>query len=217
MYFSLIPDLQYDLKPTKYPFNTSDYQRVKNFFRRFKVNEDLFDYAVFFTQYNITDEDRPDLLAERAYGSPFYDWVILLLNNIINPYEDWPQTEYNLKKQVSLMYDDPDAIKHYETLEKKDSKGAIVLKGGLIVDQKFNTSPFKYYDSGTKTVIQVSGSSISIPISYFQDEQKKNDEKRKIYLLKGAYFSAFVNEFREKNLYTDSSDYINKQLKKTGI
>lgn len=217
MYFSFIPNLEYDLKPTKYPFNTTDYQTVKNFFRRFKVNEDLFDYAVFFTEYNITDEDRPDLLAEKAYGNPFYDWVILLLNNMINPYSDWPQTEYNLRKQVEQMYANPDATSHYETIEKKDSKGKIVLKGGLSVDEKFYTSPFKYYDSDTKQVAQVAGNTVCYPVSFFDAERKKNDERRKIYLLKGSYFNSFVNEFRKLNLYSESSDYISKQLKKTGV
>ena len=53
MYFSLIPDIKYDLKPISYPFSESDYITAKNFFRRYQVNPDLFDYAVFYKKYSI--------------------------------------------------------------------------------------------------------------------------------------------------------------------
>ena len=50
MYFSLLPDIAYDEKPISYPFSKSDYVVTKNFFRRYKVNETAFSYAVLFTK-----------------------------------------------------------------------------------------------------------------------------------------------------------------------
>jgi len=44
----------------------------------------------------------------------------------------------------------------------------------------------------------------------------ENEKKREIYLLKPRYFQQFVNDFRKKNLYKKSGDYINQRLKKTG-
>jgi hypothetical protein len=213
MFFSYVPDLQYDTKPTKFPFGKTDYVVVKNFFRRYKINEDMLSYAVFFQKYSITDSDRLDLLAEKAYGSPYYDWVIAILNNIINPVLDWPMNEYQLRKFVEEKYDSPDDIHHYETLEIKDSKGKLVLKKGIVVDENFYNNPFKYYDSGTKK--PTTKNNVSYPVSNFEYELNKNESKREIYLLKGRYFDAFVNEFRKLNLYSKSSDYISSQLKKT--
>jgi len=218
MYFSYVPDLKYDLKPTKFPFTKTDYTTVKNFFRRFKVNEDMFNYAVFFKKYSITDADRLDLLAEKAYGSPYYDWVIAILNNMINPTLDWPMTEWQLRKFVEEKYDDPDGIHHYETRQLKDSGGKIVLKEGLIVDESFYNSSYTYYDSVQHRPIIKSNldGSICIPVTNFDYETLKNESKREIYLLKGVYFDSFVSEFRKLNLYSKSSDYISSQLKKTG-
>ena len=48
MYFSLTPDIAYDQKPIKYPFSKSDQVVAKNFFRRYKINDDIFSYATFF-------------------------------------------------------------------------------------------------------------------------------------------------------------------------
>ena len=82
MYFSLLPNIEYDEKPISYPFSESDFVVAKNFFRRYKINDDIFSYAVFFSKYAIKDGETPDSLALKAYGDVFYDWVILLLSLI---------------------------------------------------------------------------------------------------------------------------------------
>ena len=53
MYFSLLPNIEYDEKPISYPFSESDFVVAKNFFRRYKINDDIFSYAVFFQKYAI--------------------------------------------------------------------------------------------------------------------------------------------------------------------
>ena len=49
MYFSITPNILYDEKPISYPFSTSDRVVAKNFFRRYKLSDDIFSYAVFLT------------------------------------------------------------------------------------------------------------------------------------------------------------------------
>ena len=88
MYFRNLPNIGYDQKPIKYPFSSSDVKIAKNFFRRYKVNEDVFSLAVYFQKYGIVDGERPDTLADKAYGNPHYDWIILITNNMINAQYD---------------------------------------------------------------------------------------------------------------------------------
>ena len=83
MFFNIVPNIQYDEKPIKYPFSESDFVIAKNFFRRYKVNDDVFSYAVIFKKYTITDGELPSTVADKAYGDPFLDWVILLSNNLV--------------------------------------------------------------------------------------------------------------------------------------
>ena len=89
MFFSIIPNISYDEKPIKYPFSESDFVVAKNFFRRYKISDDIFSNVVLFKQYTIRDGERPDTVAQRAYGNVFYDWVILLVNNMVNAQYDW--------------------------------------------------------------------------------------------------------------------------------
>ena len=55
MYFSNIPDIKYDTKPVSYPFSESDYTTAKNFFRRYKINEDIFGYTVLYNKVAVED------------------------------------------------------------------------------------------------------------------------------------------------------------------
>ena len=74
---------------------------------------------------------------------------------------------------------------------------------------------FQYFD-GTN-VITVPGSSVSRAITAYEYEERENDKRREIYLLKRSYIPTFIKEFKKANNYKKSSDFINSRLKKTGV
>jgi hypothetical protein len=143
MYFSLSPNIQYDTKPVKFPFSQSDYVIANNFFRRFKIDEDKFSYSVFFKKYAIKEGDRWDTIADLAYGSPLYDWVLILTNNVINPQFEFPVAEYELRDLV----ENPDDVAYYETTELKNQDGDVVLEAGLKVDAAFRSRNYVFVNS----------------------------------------------------------------------
>ena len=209
MYFSLLPNIEYDEKPISYPFSESDFVTAKNFFRRYKLNDDVFSYAVFFKKYAIEDGERPDILAKRAYGDPFYDWVILLKNNMVNAQYDWPMSNHEVNKVLESEYDDAyNEIAYYETIKIGQ------YAAGLRVDEAFFNAQHKINNNGTVSI--VNGSAICGPVTVAEDFYRENEKKREIYLLKPAYFQSFVDDFRKKNLYKKDANYISQRLKKTG-
>jgi hypothetical protein len=74
-----------------------------------------------FTTYTIRDGERPEDVSMKFYGTPFYHWIIMLYNNIVDPYYDWPMSSTQFDKFVNSKYTDPFNIKHY------------VLENGAIV------------------------------------------------------------------------------------
>jgi len=209
MYFSLVPDISYDEKPISYPFSESDFITAKNFFRRYKVNDDIFSYAVIFNKYTIQDGERPDTLAQKVYGDVFYDWVILLTNNMVNAQYDWPMSNYTLYKTLESEYDDPyGTIRHYETYEIGP------YPEGLRVDEEFYNKTHKLNINGS--IVTKPGNTICRPVTVAEYYADENEKKREIYLLKPAYFRQFVDDFRKKNLYKKSDSYVSQRLKKTG-
>ena len=210
MYFSIIPNLAYDEKPIKYPFSKSDYVTAKNFFRRYKVNENVFSSAVYFNKYAIRDGERPDSLANRFYGNQFYDWVILITNNMVNAQYDWPMQNYELYKVLEQEFDDPySQINHYEIKEAMGHYAA-----GLHVDKAFYDGTHKLNIDGVVTL--KNGNEIASPITVAEHYHVENEKKREIFLLKQNYVQSFVDDFRKQNIYKKDANYISQRLKKTG-
>ena len=208
MFFSLTPNVLYAEKPISYPFSQSDYVIAKNFFRRYKINDDLFSYAVIFKQYTINDGERPDTLAKKMYGNAFYDWVILLTNNMVNAQYDWPLSNYALNKTLESEFDDPyGTIRHYETYEIAQ------YPAGLHVDADFYNSTHKLNINGKYEI--KNGNEICRPVTIAEYYTEENEKKRKIYLLKPEYFRSFVDDFRKKNIYKKSDSFISSRLKVT--
>jgi hypothetical protein len=209
MYFSLVPNIAYDEKPIKFPFSESDYVIAKNFFRRYKVNDDIFSNVVYFKKYAITDGERPDTVADKAYGDPFYDWVVLMTNNLVNAQFDWPKTNYQLYKELEAKFDDPyGTIHHYETYEIGQ------YPAGLVVDEAFYNGQQKLNINGS--VQLKNGNEICRPVTIAEWYTSENEKKREIFLLKPQYLESFVDDFKRQNLYKKDANYISQRLKKTG-
>tara|TARA_B100000575_G_scaffold282761_1_gene274843 strand:- start:385 stop:1053 length:669 start_codon:yes stop_codon:yes gene_type:complete len=222
MYFSLTPNISYDTKPTSFPFSESDRIIANNFFRRYKVNDDIFGYATFYNKYSINEGIKIETIADRYYGKPTYDWVIILTNNLINPQFSWPLNNNTIVKIAEEKYGDDtySGVHHYETIEtfsgqKIDGKPVIALEGGLKVDENFYNSPFTYWD-GTQNQT-VAGNIVSRKILNYDHEVMENEKKREIFILRKKYFVKFIEEFKKRSLYSESSDFISKRLKKTGV
>ncbi len=205
MYFSLVPNISYDQKPISYPFSKADRVVAKNFFRRYKLNDDAFNYAVFFNKYSIQDGETPSSLANKAYGDPFYDWVILLTNNMVNVHYDWPLTGRQLYLTVISEYENPmGEIHHYE------------LEDGTIVDKAFYDGTHKVWDEASGSVVTKAGNTLATPVNIAEWYNTENEKKRSIYLMKPAYFRQLVTDFKRQNLYKKDNNYITKTLKATG-
>lgn len=155
-YFREVSDLLYQSQqPTR---NSSfDYVKVKNFFRRAKIRDDFFRRVTAFTKYKITGEERPEQVSEKVYGSPSFDWIVLISNNIINVRTEWPLSDSEFTEYLYRKYtpEQLSEVHHYETTTITDGNGKLIVPGGLIVDQNFST---KYFDETITTLGEISPS-----------------------------------------------------------
>ena len=141
MYFNFLPSINYDTKPVSYPFSESDFVVAKNFFRKYNISESAYSSAVYYNKVAIQDGQRLEQIAEAVYGNPFYDWVIALTNNMMNPLHDMPMSESELRNHVESTYDNPYYdTHHYEIVSKEKQEelfGKVILTPGTWVDQTF--------------------------------------------------------------------------------
>lgn len=212
-YFRQIPNWMYT---SRLQTKNSDYDFVeaKNFYRRAKVRSDFFDRFTSFEMYQVIGEERPDNVAQKVYGDPELDWVILTVNNIVNVYSEWPLASKSFEKFLLQKYESIQGyneVHHYETVEVKNSRGRIVLPAGIEVDSDFR---FTYVDGNN----EVLDSDVTIEVTNKDHELKIQDELRNIYVLRPIFLQTFLNDVEEIMEYPKkSSSYIGDKLKQGGI
>ena len=157
-YFKQVPEFEY-VNRTKGNKDISNYITVKNLFKRGKIRSDIFGNLSFFTKYNIIGDERPDNIAFKEYGNSNLDWVILLSNNILNVQDEWPLPQTSLDEillEKYGTYDKLHSIHHYETVEIKNTKGGIILPGGLETPNKWRTNG-NYIQAINTKITQITG------------------------------------------------------------
>ena len=205
-YFRELPNLNYQSTSSDRS-SSEDYVVVKNIFRRAKLRDDLRYIFTSLVDYYIRDGVRPDQVADSIYGDPELDWVVLTSANIINVRDEWPLDSFEVYNYSLNKYgDDLNQIRHYETIEVKDSSGRLILPKGKVVDAGF-TIPDP--SSPTATLNPVGG------VTNYEYESKLNDEKRSIYILTPNYLQVFLNDMKDIMRYKDSSQFVNTNVIQT--
>ena len=161
-YFNNIPSIEYGTKI------------AKNLIARPLIKEKLINNPNIIYDYVIKDGQRPDTIADAYYGNVNYVWLIFLVNNIVDPYYDWPLTESQFQDFIKDKYGSIEAAKdttittnivHYV----HNTKGTIISKDTYDMGaQSWNTSIVQ----GQYTAVR-----------QYKFEQDKNEAKRTIKLI----------------------------------
>ena len=173
-------------------------------------------------EYNVKESDTPEIVAHKVYGDAYRGWIVLLFNNIINPFYDWPlKTEafdnYIFKKYGQNIDTARSTIHHYEKETTKKS-----VYNGLLIDEEVTTQIISEYQlnyttnvitptalpSIADTSVVVSSETIVYPtytltididhkaISNYTYEFLENEKRRKIKLLDERFVQRVEDEFR---------------------
>ena len=155
-YFNELPNIQV-VNRIKTEVSIDETVIIKNLFKRAKIRDDIIDVVTAFEYYQVTENETPSQLAEKIYGEPELDWVILTTNNIINVQDEWPIDNNSFNKYLLDKYGSEEKlleIHHYETIELKDSYGRVIIPQGLLVDKTFYDAPeFRNYTTAPFGII----------------------------------------------------------------
>lgn len=188
-YFSNFPTIDYNLSLLPNSVQATDITRrfiLRDFYKR--------NILSFFT-YDIAEGERPDLVAFNLYGDPMLDWLILLPNEILDPYYQWPLTtnqfnDYIRKKYGSVSTAMAETHRYEQIIRQRsnytnaDGETITIPEQTLIVDQTTYTS--------------LSPSSRKL-ISKYDYESALNDKRRNISIIEPSQAPGIVELFR--NLY----------------
>ena len=168
-YFEMFPNIYYDSK------GNGKFTIMKDILSRVKVIAKIKENILGFDYYDVQDGETPEMIAHRYYGDVNLHWTILVANNIIDYYEDWPMSVQRFEEFVKEKYENPQAIHHYEIAQTSGDTTETI-------DVGMNTTE---YPSAT-------------PISNYTYEDRLQEKKRQIRLIGTRYINDFVKEFERK-------------------
>ena len=211
-YFNRLPDFEY---VSRLPdAQISDYITVKNLFKKGKLREDIFQDLAFFTKYQIRGNDRPDNVAFEVYKDSSLDWLVLTCNNIINIQTEWPLPQQQFDNYLLDKYGDYNTlyngIHHHETVEVKNSQDVVIIPAGLQVESNYSVSYYDYFIG-----LQVTKNNIVEPVTNLVYEERLEDAKRNIFLLKPRFLNVVLDDLEDMMTYRQgSSQYVTETLKR---
>ena len=211
-YFKQLPDFDY---VSRLPgAKIGDFITVKNLFKRGDLRPDIFQDLATLDKYQIKGDDRPDNVANDFYQNPSLDWLVLTCNNIINVQTEWPLPQVDFDRFVLEKYGTYEKLgetHHYETVEIKNSAGVILLAEGLQVESDFTLSYFDWWAGTQQNIISAN---CTTEVTNLQYEEKIEDAKRNIFLIKNRYLNIVLDDLEEMMTYKKgSTQYIDGTLK----
>ena len=156
---------------------------------RNKLRDAVEDDVTVYYPYVVPEGMRPDVLSYQYYGDTIYTWAIYLVNNIVDPYWEWPLSYKDFREYMSDKYGSVETaqsqIHHYEYIARARA-------------EKTGTSdPVPAYrleiDYQTYTETDVLEREIIYSYGY---EQDLNESKREIQLIDAAYIQTVQDEAR---------------------
>jgi hypothetical protein len=206
-YFNFFPKTPYYIDKEKRSVDL-----LTNLTTKFKFNDDFKENTVIYYDYDLVDGETPEIIADKIYNSPERHWIILLLNDIVNPFTDWPMQYNSLVKFIDQKYtSNADtannetglewAQSNYKIYQLKETKTVITtgVKTENIIfltEQSYaNTINFQSnYTLEDGTEIELT--KIKEQISYYDYEINENESKRTIKLLRNEFIPLLEEEFK---------------------
>lgn len=179
-----------------FPTTLWNKQIVVDISRRAAILDKFASNPYAFQTYTIQEEDTLEQIAYHYYGNASYSWLIVLANNIVDPYTDFWKNQRTLQKFIAQKYFD-EASEYYGIEEPSEQQVLEFTQNRTISDN------IVYWYSQYNEDIQINNltqetipSGEFLPMRYYEYEEKKNEELRTIYLINDSYVSQLVDEMR---------------------
>ena len=168
-YFDMFPNIYYSAK------GDGKFTIMKDILSRVKLIANVKENILGFDYYDVKDGETPEMIAHRYYGDVNLHWTILVANDIVDYYEDWPMSVQRFEEFVKEKYDNPGGIHHYEITQTSGDTNVTI-------------------DVGMNTVEYPSATAVS----NYQYEDSLQEKKRQIRLISTRHIDDFVKEFERK-------------------
>lgn len=96
MYFERLPFLPY-------PVN-GDYKVLRDITLNIRFKKEIIENTNIYAEYDIENNETPEIIAEKLYGDPQLYWILMLFNQRYNYVEDFPLPDWVLAEYIERKY-----------------------------------------------------------------------------------------------------------------
>ena len=79
-------------------------QQIVNLTIGLKLNDLVKDNTFTLLNYDVLEGEKPDSVAHNYYDAADYAWLVLLSNQILDPYFEWPLTTFEFERFIKKKY-----------------------------------------------------------------------------------------------------------------
>lgn len=184
---------------------------VTNITSRFGFEQAFKENTSVYYKYDIQDSDTPEIIADKMYGSSEKHWIVLMLNDIVDPQYDWPLDQRTFNTFVNDKYSANASIGQtgiswaqqnthsYYRIEKRTT-----ISTNSYSEKRIELDANTYTNTieTTNTITLNDGNAIRIDViketkSYYDYELDENESKRTINILKPEFVSIAESELKK--------------------
>ena len=173
MYFKKHSQIEYPVKHYR--------KKVQNILTSIHPKDVDLDHHLLYLNHIVQDGERAELVSYKYYSDAKYYWTLYVINNIINPYHDWPMSQIELDEYVKRKYHRPMQIKHF-----------IDLRTNQIMDEVDEEIVHNYFENEGSYPFYAS------PVTHYQYENEKNIANKDIMVLNPLYLQKFIKKYHEE-------------------
>jgi hypothetical protein len=107
MYFSSFPITKYSLD------DGATVLYVRNILLRVTLSEELKNNLSIYDEYDVKDYETPEIVSFNLYGTTEFHWLVLHVNDVLDPRFEWVLSTKALNDYVSSKYTNPADTHHY--------------------------------------------------------------------------------------------------------
>lgn len=185
MYFKNFPQTRFLVSPPGYRKNAV-YVSAVDITVNIRFIKQLIDNISLYEYYNIQEGETLEIISEKVYDSPHYNWVIMLLNNIYDYRNDFIMSDLAFEKYI---------IQKYDTKETAQS----TVHGYRNDDGIWSTQySFELEDDTIRKVKKDDAKSNFDfkPVYAYEYEIEQNEKKRRIKLISTDMLAIVLQNFR---------------------
>jgi hypothetical protein len=161
-------------------------KKIVNILSSVKLNTVNKNYIIY--PYVVEPTDKPETVSLRIYQTASFYWTILIINNIVNPYEEWIKTTPVLEKYTEKKY--INGIKNFNNEILLNSTGIYGIHH--YINTNTNTELDQINDAYYRALSPQNLPNNILPITNIEYENEINTKKAHIYLIRPEYIIDFV-------------------------